>query len=408
MDQSSDRHVRRDPHAEHAAPNRRRRRRRRRKKTSVGRVLLTIVLALLILAALGLLAYTLWSSAPDVSASVMRNPVTAEPTALPTPEAVRPAASATPEPTATPEAAETKPTLSPEPESETVGRKKDTYTLLVVGRDRVGLNTDTIMVGRLDCAAGTLDVVNIPRDTLVNVPWAVKKINSVYGTLGTEGLLETIEDLVGFDIDNYVIVNTFAFQQLIDCIGGVYFDVPIFMYYDDPMQNLHINLAPGYQLLDGSKAEQLVRFRMNNDGSGYGRGDLERIETQQRFLKALAKQVLTLGNVTNLPQMIKIITENTDTDLTGGNIAFYAQEVLKLDPDNINFMTMPYDLVYIRGGSYVSIHLDTWLDMINASLNPFTADVTESNLNVLTFSDSGFYSTTGQTPGFYSFYDYNG
>ena len=49
-------------------------------------------------------------------------------------------------------------------------RKENVYTVLIVGRDTAGLNTDTIMVARLDCDQKRLDVVSLPRDTLVNVP----------------------------------------------------------------------------------------------------------------------------------------------------------------------------------------------------------------------------------------------
>ena len=380
-----------------------RHRRKKRSKRSAWRIVVIVLLTIGVLCCLGLAAYALWSRAPRISSAGLKDQ-----------SAASVEATASPEPTAEQGAEELKeqatevPTNTPVPTPEPNMRRENVYTVLVVGRDRVGMNTDTIMVGCLDCDAGTLNVVNIPRDTLVNVPWAVKKINSVYGTLGAEGLVDAVEDLVGFHIDNYVIINTYIFQQLVDCIGGVYFDVPMYMYYDDPDQWLEIRLSPGYQLLNGYQAEQLVRFRQNNDGSGYGNGDLGRINTQQAFMKALAKQMLTLGNIANLPQIISIITEYTDTDLTSGNIAFFAEEFLKLDEDSIAFYTMPNDTVNIRGGSYVSIQLRPWLDMINACLNPFTQDVTEANLDVLTYSADGLYSTTGAGQDFYSFYDYYG
>ena len=281
--------------------------------------------------------------------------------------------------------------------------------------DDSGLKTQTtatpdmptaIMVARFDCNDHTANIVSIPRDTLVNVPWAVKKVNSVYGSAGIDGLVTEIEDLVGFGIDSYAVVNTYVFQQIIDCIGGVYFDVPIYMYYDDPDQDLHISLAPGYQLLNGYQCEQVVRFRQNNDGTGYPNGDLGRIETQHAFFAALARQVLQLGNISNLPQIISLVIDNTDTNLSSGNIAFYAQEFLKMGMDDISFYTLPYDTVYIRGGSYVSIQLEAWLDMINTYLNPFNMDVTAANLDVLCFDGANFSSTTGNIPDIYSFYDY--
>jgi len=364
------------------------------KRSKGARAALIVLISLLFLVCIGIVAYAIWATPPDVSDSDLKDRSTPAPTEIPE---ETPAPSFTPEPEATP---------TPEPTAEPLRRREDTYTLLVVGRDRVGLNTDTIMVARLDCAAETLDVVSIPRDTLVDVPWAVKKINSIYGTLGTEGLLEGVEDLVGFDIDNYVIVNTFVFRDVIDYIGGVYFDVPIYMNYDDPLQDLYIHMSPGYQLLNGDRAEQVVRFRQNNDGSGYPTGDLGRIETQHAFFRELAKQVLSLGNIANLPQIINLVLDNTDTDLTSGNMAFYAQEFFKLSSDNVRFYTMPHENVYIRGGSYVSIQLEPWLEMINESLNPFNMDVTEENLSVITYGEQGIYSTTGNPPGMGSFFDY--
>ena len=336
----------------------------KKQKTRTLTVVLIVIAGVLALLLLLLLAYSIWSTAPETDDSGLKTQTTATPD-MPTASATP--AGATAQPSATPTASPT-----PKPTAEPAGRKDNVYTLLVVGRDRVGLNTDTIMVARFDCNDHTANIVSIPRDTLVNVPWAVKKVNSVYGSAGIDGLVTEIEDLVGFGIDSYAVVNTYVFQQIIDCIGGVYFDVPIYMYYDDPEQDLHISLAPGYQLLNGYQCEQVVRF----------------------------------GNISNLPQIISLVIDNTDTNLSSGNIAFYAQEFLKMGMDDISFYTLPYDTVYIRGGSYVSIQLEAWLDMINTYLNPFNMDVTAANLNVLCFDGANFSSTTGNIPDIYSFYDY--
>ena len=64
-------------------------------------------------------------------------------------------------------------------------------------------------------------------------------------------------------------VKTEALIEMVDVIGGVWFDVPIDMVYDDPTQDLHINLKAGYQKLDGDKAEQLLRFRHSNPDSNF-------------------------------------------------------------------------------------------------------------------------------------------
>ena len=169
-------------------------------------------------------------------------------------------------------------------------REEGLYTFLVIGNDQGNGNTDTMFVGRLDTVNHKLNIVSIPRDTLVNVSWSVKKVNTIlaFKDAGMPGLVEGLSDILGFEVDSYVSVDLKAFEALVDAIGGVYFDVPQNMVYNDPTQNLHINVSKGYQLLDGHKAVGVVRYR-----SGYAAGDIKRISVQQDFMKALATNVVT-------------------------------------------------------------------------------------------------------------------
>ena len=312
---------------------------------------------------------------------------------------------------ATPTVPPVTPTPTPEGEAPDTGenalRRRGVYTVLIVGRDTVGLNTDTIMIARLDSAEKCLDVVSLPRDTLVNVPWSVKKVNSLYGFRGTEGLLDGIAGLIGFPVDNYAIVNTAAFREMIDAVGGVDYDVPMDMHYDDGGQGLHISLSAGFQHLDGAACEQLVRFRQNNNGTGYADGDLGRIDLQHDFLSAAARQILSVKNLAAWPALGRIVSENTETDLTLGNMAFFARELMRLDADSVRFYTAPHDLAEIRGGSYVSLRRDEWLELINSALNPFTVPITAENLDLLTWGAGGLSSTRGNAPGIWTFFDYS-
>ena len=285
-------------------------------------------------------------------------------------------------------------------------RKPDFYTILVSGMDDGnGLNDTNILVA-VDAANNYIYGVSIPRDS--KAVWDSKshKINAVYNAGGMEKLADVVSDQLGIPVDYTVLVDLQGFEALVDAIGGVDFYIPIDMDYDDPYQDLSIHFTKGMRHLYGADAMKVVRFRHNNDGTGYPNGDLGRIETQHAFFAALARQVLQLGNISNLPQIISLVIDNTDTNLSSGNIAFYAQEFLKMGMDDISFYTLPYDTVYIRGGSYVSIQLEAWLDMINTYLNPFNMDVTAANLDVLCFDGANFSSTTGNIPDIYSFYDY--
>ena len=157
-------------------------------------------------------------------------------------------------------------------------RREGVYNILVCGTDDGNGGTDTIMLTSVDTEAKSVHVVSIPRDTLVNEDWTVKKINSAFNRGGIEGVAEQVEKIMGFPVDFYVTIDLKAFIEMVDAIGGVDFEVPIDMNYDDPTQDLHIHFKAGMQHLDGQQAMEVVRFRHNNDGSGYPLQDLDRIK----------------------------------------------------------------------------------------------------------------------------------
>ena len=272
------------------------------------------------------------------------------------------------------------------------------YTLLVVGIDQIKANTDTIMVVRYDTVENKANIVSIPRDTLVNVPSKYKKINSVYsiaegdGKSGIDALMDAVKGVCGFRPDNYVCIDTQVFVKAIDALGGVYFDVPIDMNYEDYSDNdndgvfeyvFTINVKKGYQLLNGQNALGVFRFRHNNDGSGYPMQDLDRIETQHGLIKAVASQALQLKNLTKLVEIAKMVTENCETNLTSGNMQWYAQEFLKMSMDGISLSTIPTTGSYINNLSYVTINADDWIKMINESINPLKTEIGPKDCNIL-------------------------
>ena len=283
----------------------------------------------------------------------------------------------------------------------TNGRYNGMYTFMVVGLDKVGNNTDTIMVGCLNVVDGELNIINIPRDTLVNTSYNVKKINYIYPACVNNNkdaigeLKAALEDMLGFGIDKYAVIDINAAEQIVDTIGGVEFDVPVDMHYDDPVQDLHINIDAGLQKLNGEQTVQVLRFRHT-----YAGGDIQRIGVQQDLFKAMASQLLSLGNIPNIGQLIEIVENNTETDLTADNIRFYIKEFLLLNKDNINFYTLPADTSgSIFGMSYVYPYIDEWIELVNDKINPWEKKVDVSNINMVTYSNGNFYSTTGELKG---------
>jgi len=267
----------------------------------------------------------------------------------------------------------------------------DVVTLLIAGQDNVGTHglSDTIMLVSLDISNGSAGVVSIPRDIKVDEPWAIPKINSVYAMTGgsAQRLLDAVEAVSGFVVDSYIILDMQAFTDLVDTIGGIYFDVPRYMRYDDPYQNLHINLQAGPQHLDGEQALHLVRWRQNNDGTGYIDGDLGRIATQQDFMRALAGELFQIRNLTRIGSMARIFSEHVETDLHLGNLMWLAQQFTHIDNEDITFLMMPNYAANIGGIWYQVIQLEAWLAMINTYLNPFSSVVREENLRVFAWNN---------------------
>ena len=355
---------------------------------------------------LALLIYTIWEKPPATAQDGPKTQPTAQPAVMTlTPEATPAAQTAAPLPTSTPE-----PSPDPTAAPMTSGRKENVYTFVILAYDQLEANTDTVLVGRMDTDAGTLDMVNLPRDTLVNVSWGVKKLSTVLASErgDMERFLEHLGNLVGFTADCYAIVNIQAVEKLVDCIGGVSYNVPRDMDYDDPTQDLYIHIPKGEQRLNGEDAVKVLRFRMGNNGTGYPNGDLGRIATQQDFLKSIASQFLTLGNIPNMSNAIDIFQSNIQTDLNASNIAFFLREFLKMDKENVRFHTLPGNGVLIRGGSYWEVDLDSWVEIVNDYLSPYYQEITADNLNILqSAGTAGAVSTTGEAVPIESFLDFD-
>ena len=298
-------------------------------------------------------------------------------------------------------------------------KSKDYYTVLILGRDTGGGgNTDTMLLASYDITNQKATVMSIPRDTMVNVPWDIKRINSVYnyyggGEKGIKALYKEISQLVGFEPDYQVIVEWEAVGKIVDAMDGVYFDVPRDMNYEDPYQDLSIHQSKGYRLLSGDDAMQVLRYRHDNRKNGkmlgYPDGDLGRIKTQQGLLKAMIEQLMSLKNITKVNEFIKVFNENVETDLSFQNMLWFAKQAFlgnssgaKLDTAQVNFVTMPnknvscWSRVYHSYQSYVTPNAQELLELVNNELSPFVEPSTMSDLDIMSVnSDGAVSSTTG-------------
>lgn len=256
------------------------------------------------------------------------------------------------------------------------------YNILICGTDDDGTRTDTIIIAHLDANDHTVALLSIPRDTPVATGGGgLMKINSVYagGKDGMERLAARLKDLLGFPVDGYVLVDLEAFQKTVDLVGGVEFDVPMDMNYEDPSQNLYIHLQKGLQTLDGEQAMGLVRFR-----KGYATQDIQRTQTQQQFLKALAKQCLSVSSLTKLREFADIFSQYVTTNLTTGNMVWFGKELLSCDFDNMKTYTAEGEGAMINGASYYPLYAGKLLSVVNEAFNPYDTPISAGSLTVVT------------------------
>lgn len=218
--------------------------------------------------------------------------------------------------------------------------------ILVIGQSQN--LTDTLLVCSYDPKTQDVGMLSIPRDTFVgknkNTATGFDKINALY-QIDPDKLLKKVNDITGLGINYYIKIDTQGLKDLVDSVGGIYFDVPIDMDYDDSSQNLKIHLKAGYQLLDGNKAEQVVRFRHNNNGTTYpaeyGQEDIGRMKTQRAFITEVIKQVVKAENITKVDDYIKIANNNVETNFNIWNLKDYAPYAIDFKTENIKTETLP-------------------------------------------------------------------
>ena len=223
--------------------------------------------------------------------------------------------------------------------SEKVKNLEDLYVLCMGKSQNM---TDTIMVVKYSPKTQSAAMLSVPRDSFVGTnkdkATAFDKINAKY-QLNPQNTIDAVNKLTGLNLKYYITIDTKALRDLVDAIGGVYFDVPIDMDYDDSSQDLEIHLEKGYQLLNGMQAEGVVRFRHNNNGTSYsyeyGDNDLGRMKTQRAFIQAVISQTMKASNITKINEILKIANEEVETNMSWNDVKDYIAALMKFDTSNL-------------------------------------------------------------------------
>lgn len=241
---------------------------------------------------------------------------------------------------------------------------KGDRNVLLIGEDASSGNFDTIIIASVSDKNKKIRLFNFPRDIYIDYSDEVlsrlkekspklfnakgfQKINAAhtvgnriqyeegkgdFGDSDMDFLVDLIEEIFQISIDDYAYVNTKGFREIVDLFGGVDIEVPLRMKYDDPVQNLHIDLQPGMQHLNGERAEWFVRFRQGYDDKGVFKSysDQFRKENQNKFLTAFFKQNITLKNLGKVDEISKLMGKNIRTSIGGiKTIASYVNMMRK-------------------------------------------------------------------------------
>lgn len=219
------------------------------------------------------------------------------------------------------------------------------------GESTKGQRTDTLMLCKYVADTNKLAILSIPRDTLVDIPgYGEDKINHAHAYGGPELAVESVNELLGTDVEYYVRIDYDVVKDVVDAIDGVDINVPIDMYYEDPWADppLVIDLKQGEQTLDGKESLQFLRFR-----SGYATQDLGRIESQQAFIKSVIKKAQNPKYLIKIPSVFKSTRENIETNIPLRDIVTYAMDVKNLKQEGMQMATLPNESVMMSGVSYV-------------------------------------------------------
>ena len=226
--------------------------------------------------------------------------------------------------------------------------KKNIVVMGVDERDTDAGRSDTLFVVMLDPKNNNVSLLSIPRDTMVRVPgrgW--DKINHAFAYGGHKLTQQTVEEFLGIQINNYVVVDFSGFKDLVNAIGGIDINVEKDMYYEDPYDNLVIDLQQGRQHLDGEKAIQYVRYRDEE-------GDIGRIKRQQHFMMAIYEKMTSTQILTKVPSLVKELTKMIKTDMPLTDMAKVgkAMNSAMKEQKGIKMAMVPGEPVYIDEVSY--------------------------------------------------------
>lgn len=224
--------------------------------------------------------------------------------------------------------------------------------ILLIGVDGgEHMRPDTLMLLSLNRTNNRLAVLSIPRDTLITSDKQNNKISNLMTDGDAQKIIDAVTNNLKIPVNYYARINFEGFRNIIDILGGVEFNVPVDMLYDDPGQNLYISLEKGLQILDGEKAEHLVRYR-----AGYPEGDITRVRMQQNFIAELIKQKFNTQHLAEISGLYKELSKSVVSNYPSVKIAEDIQALNKININEIETFILPGTTELHQGISYFVVN----------------------------------------------------
>lgn len=255
-------------------------------------------------------------------------------------------------------------------------RKRDTAAVLICGTDWEGARTDTMMLLYMSGSDKQVNLLSLPRDTYtITSSGNGAKLNSAYGRNGSgaegmEGLLDYVQEIIGYRPDGYVLVDMDMVPRMVDLMGGLDVEVP--MTFD--LGGEHLDA--GMQHLNGDQVLQLLRYR-----KGYSMQDLDRVKVQRSVIKAALEQWVSLSHIGDVAAALELVQENSLSSLSVNNYLWMAKTVL-LNMGNLESHTLPGYATYIGDVSYYVLYRQDVADLVNQFYNPYQEEILAENLKI--------------------------
>ncbi len=267
--------------------------------------------------------------------------------------------------------------FAPPSSPDAIGAKKaDTAAILLCGTDWEGARTDTMMLLYLSGSEKRVGLLSLPRDTYtITSGGYAAKLNSAYGRNGSgaegmEGLLDYVQEIIGYRPDGYVLVDMDLVPKLVDTMGGVTVDVP---------QSFELEgetLERGVHHLTGSQVLQLLRFR-----SGYAMQDLGRVEVQRQVLQACMEQWVSIQNLGKVGTVLDLLESYSLSSLHWRNYLWMGKTVL-LSGGSMENDTLPGYATYRGGVSYYVLEREQVAELVNQRYNPYQVTIDAEDLDI--------------------------